>query len=398
MLLNSTVANNSSTCSTGGCVGGGGIVSHSSRTTITQSTLAYNYTDVYYYLGGNVISFYAPTTVRNSILAGSGQNCRSFVPSEIVSAGHNLSDDASCAASLAQPGDMNGVPAGLTMRGLQNAGGSTPTIALVATSAAVDAIAADACGSGDAATDQRGVPRPQAAACDIGAFELILAAAALDLAPPSSSSFVTGWTGPITLAATLTRADGASPVAGALVTFVVDGSAAGASTTDGAGIATLSFDPSALAPGSHTVKASSARQTIDDDSFEAVVSASRPLTVERQPYAAQVQAPIRPDGASVFTLKRGVVPVKFALTYDGTGTCALPPATLSLVRMFVTPAGPVNEQEYVMPADAGTSFRVDTSACHYVYNLASDTLGPGEYLVRISIGPTIVGTGRFGIQ
>jgi hypothetical protein len=52
---------------------------------------------------------------------------------------------------------------------LANNGGPTPTHALVPGSPAIDAIPrAD---PGCTGTDQRGVPRPQGAGCDVGAFE-----------------------------------------------------------------------------------------------------------------------------------------------------------------------------------------------------------------------------------
>ncbi len=47
-------------------------------------------------------------------------------------------------------------------------------------------------------------------------------------------------------------------------------------------------------------------------------------------YAAQVQQPINPDGSSAFTVRRGVVPVKFTLTQCSVATCALPPATIAV--------------------------------------------------------------------
>ncbi|HXP85894.1 MAG TPA: choice-of-anchor Q domain-containing protein [Bryobacteraceae bacterium] len=71
---------------------------------------------------------------------------------------------------------MNSTFAGLDPAGLQNNGGPTPTIALLPTSPAVDAIPVSACtdfAGNPVKTDQRGVPRPQGRACDIGAFELV---------------------------------------------------------------------------------------------------------------------------------------------------------------------------------------------------------------------------------
>src|SRR5581483_6167731 len=60
-------------------------------------------------------------------------------------------------------------------------GGPTPTLGLGAGSPALDKVPAS--GAGCSATDQRGIPRPQGAACDIGAFEQIVAP--LNTGPPS---------------------------------------------------------------------------------------------------------------------------------------------------------------------------------------------------------------------
>jgi hypothetical protein len=123
--------------------------------------------------------------VKNTLLANStaGGNCDNDTTNGaavFTSNGHNLSDDNSCAAYFNQTGDINDPSggAGLDPAGLQNNGGPTDTIALLATSPAVDAIpvsptnyCTDANGN-PLATDQRGVTRPQGPACDIGAFEL----------------------------------------------------------------------------------------------------------------------------------------------------------------------------------------------------------------------------------
>jgi hypothetical protein len=86
----------------------------------------------------------------------------------------NLSDDATCADLFTQTGDLNSTPAGLDPAGLKNNGGLTETIALLATSPAVNAIPTSSCTDLDGlptTKDQRGVPRPQGPACDIGAYE-----------------------------------------------------------------------------------------------------------------------------------------------------------------------------------------------------------------------------------
>ncbi|HET9400412.1 MAG TPA: hypothetical protein VFO34_05635 [Candidatus Acidoferrales bacterium] len=50
------------------------------------------------------------------------------------------------------------------------------------------------------------------------------------------------------------------------------------------------------------------------------------------------------------------------------------------------------------PADSGTSFRIDTTSCQYVYNLDAKTLGPGNYTIDISNGDIVIGTAVFALQ
>jgi hypothetical protein len=99
-----------------------------------------------------------------------------------TSDGYNLSDDGSCSTILNSTTDSNSVTAaGLDSKGLQNNGGLTNTIALLPTSPAVDGVPTADCtlsdGTTPVATDERSTNRPQGAACDIGAFELVQSAA-----------------------------------------------------------------------------------------------------------------------------------------------------------------------------------------------------------------------------
>jgi hypothetical protein len=85
--------------------------------------------------------------------------------------------------------------------------------------------------------------------------------------------------GPVTFTATLTRNDTNAGVVGATVGFTVDGNAVGSEVTGAGGIATLSYDPSALAPGSHSVQASFAGQVIGGITFEASTSSAQTLCI-----------------------------------------------------------------------------------------------------------------------
>jgi large repetitive protein len=111
-------------------------------------------------------------TVTGTILADStdGPNCVGAALKEPF--GYNLDSGSSCA--LGRPTDLSSTKPRL--RALADNGGPTMTMALKAGSPAIDhgGTAATGC----PAADQRGVPRPQGPACDIGAFERRVAAAA----------------------------------------------------------------------------------------------------------------------------------------------------------------------------------------------------------------------------
>src|SRR5437868_5792169 len=69
--------------------------------------------------------------------------------------------------------------------------------------------------------------------------------------------------------------------------------------------------------------------------FGILIAAGLYYTVALAPtssYDAHVQQPIDADGTSVFTVQRGVVPVKFTLSLNCTSTCTLPPATITVTR------------------------------------------------------------------
>ena len=113
-------------------------------------------------------------------------------------------------------------------------------------------------------------------------------------------------------------------------------------------------------------------------------------------YAAQVQPPINPDGTSTFSVRRGVVPVKFNLTQGGVATCDLPPATIAVTRTAGGVIGEINESVYSGNADTGSNFRIDN--CQYLYNLNSRALGVGTYRVDILINGQVVGNAVFALN
>lgn len=129
---------------------------------------------------------------------------------------------------------------------------------------------------------------------------------------------------------------------------------------------------------------------------------------------ANVQSPINADGSSVFSSQRGVVPVKFTLQENfvtkqpGPSGCQLPPATIGILRTAGGTVGPVDTDLFEMAADSGANFRIDTTACQYVYNVDARSLGPGTYNVQIFVnpadlggkepGPTGIGSANFGLN
>ncbi|MCW2963249.1 MAG: hypothetical protein JWO17_501 [Actinomycetia bacterium] len=112
--------------------------------------------------GGGALRFDGGTaTVKNTVLAyNSGGNCRNGTPTSL---GHNIADLADC--TLTSAGDVSSTDP--LAAALADNGGPVQTAALQAGSPAIDA------GAGCAATDARGVARPQGPACDIGAFEAV---------------------------------------------------------------------------------------------------------------------------------------------------------------------------------------------------------------------------------
>lgn len=111
--------------------------------------------------GGNIYNITGTVRLNNSIIAlpvTGNDNC---VGSGIVSDGHNLDSDNTCGLGA---GEHRGVADPL-IDTLKDNGGPTLTHALLSGSPAIDA--SPVCEP----TDQRGVPRPDGVACDIGAYE-----------------------------------------------------------------------------------------------------------------------------------------------------------------------------------------------------------------------------------
>jgi hypothetical protein len=168
-LTNSTVSNNTAGYH------GGGIANRYGTATLTNSTVSNNTaTDGY---GGGIYDYtsdpyfgFGTVTLTNTLVAANTASTGPDVYGEIKDGGHNLLGNPSDNWGLdhGANGNLVGVDPKLDPAGLQDNGGPTETIALLPGSPAIDT-------GNDAtapATDQRGVPRPQGAVSDIGAFEL----------------------------------------------------------------------------------------------------------------------------------------------------------------------------------------------------------------------------------
>lgn len=153
-ILNSTIAQNTSK-------EGPGAISTNAAVTIVNSAVVSNRSEAapFAAVGG------LPLTVRNSVFADNRDatglsNCSSGGP--LTSFGGNVSDDASCGTNATDRPNVNPLLGTLALHG-----GTTPVYELLAGSPAIDA--ATEC----PAVDQRGIARPQGAACDSGPYEYV---------------------------------------------------------------------------------------------------------------------------------------------------------------------------------------------------------------------------------
>jgi CSLREA domain-containing protein len=168
-ILNSTISGNAAGSDGGGAFFNGEAMSFS-YTTIISNTANVSPTDELDGNGGGLAIADGKTgvTVGATIIAGNsdtdGQSpdCAGVFTSQ----GSNLIQNPSgCTVSGAA--SINQFNPDLRIGPLQNNGGPTPTHALLTGSPAIDAVTSPGCPP----TDQRGITRPQGAACDVGAFE-----------------------------------------------------------------------------------------------------------------------------------------------------------------------------------------------------------------------------------
>jgi CSLREA domain-containing protein len=158
---------------------GGGIYNASTSLTMTNSTVSGNTASTGAGLNGDatvLLSTFAlnigSTTIGGDITLGGSiisSGSTAACSSAMVSAGYNISFDASCA--LLSPTDLQSTSA--LLGSLRNNGGPTLTHNTAVASPARNSIPVGTAGLCDASvpTDQRNVARPQGVACDRGSVE-----------------------------------------------------------------------------------------------------------------------------------------------------------------------------------------------------------------------------------
>jgi beta-glucanase (GH16 family) len=168
MIVNSTLSGNQATGWYGGAIFHTDGLMNINNSTIVEN-IAPDYAGAAIFVGTFTDASATLNLVNNIVANNTYSNC--FVgyfgagAVALNSGGHNIDSDGTC--NLTAPGDM---PNTDPMVGpLAANGGPTYTHALLAGSPAIDAGDDSVC----PATDQRGVIRPQGAACDIGAYEFV---------------------------------------------------------------------------------------------------------------------------------------------------------------------------------------------------------------------------------
>lgn len=174
-IINSTVSGNAAYDAVfGGGLGGG--IANAGRMSLRNSTVSGNSAD-----SGDAIAieprFFpdAYTEIANTLIEGDCERTGDGSTLAWVSKGDNIESPGDT-CRFDQPTDQVNVHSDdLKLGPLQDNGGPTKTHALAEGSVAIGVISVEDCLDADGqplTTDQRGEPRPQGPACDVGAFEL----------------------------------------------------------------------------------------------------------------------------------------------------------------------------------------------------------------------------------
>jgi hypothetical protein len=169
-FTNVTVTLNVARTSSTGSASGGGMQTSGSgtgRVVLANDTITANAASGPAAATGGNLQLNVGVDLRNTILsAGAAMAGKENCSAAGTSLGHNIEDTTPSQCGLSSPlGDQFGTNP--LLGSLAANGGLTQTIAPLAISPAIDALQ----GNGCPATDQRGITRPQGAACDVGAYE-----------------------------------------------------------------------------------------------------------------------------------------------------------------------------------------------------------------------------------
>lgn len=251
-LTSDTVSNNTASDNGGGIYNANGMF-------LTNLTLYANKANGN---GGGIFNDQSNAYPKNTIVAMNQSvdgNCSSSEFAAVVSQGHNLDSDDTCRLTATDDITVTGPLLGP----LRDNGGDTLTHALLTGSPAIDKGDDGSC----PATDQRGLPRTQGAACDIGAYEFG-ETADLSICKQRQESGVVAAGGRITYTVTITNAGPTTPVTATVVDTwtpidaVVGLDAPGCAVDLGGGIITCTRTDlrtrSVLFPGPHIVFTASA--------------------------------------------------------------------------------------------------------------------------------------------
>lgn len=264
-VINSTLAGNSTSASPTDptALGGGAAINALTASTVTlvNDTISGNNSTGLTPLqqtGGILAAANSSLTVTNTIVSGnSAPNCTGI----ITDGGNNLEDTASCGFGTA---NVHGNP---LLAALGQNGGPTMTMALKPTSPAIGAGSNAACTGSAGSMDQRSVPRPQAAKCDIGAFEVVATTTTLSA---DQTSPLPGDT--VNLSATVTPKVAIPGQPAGSVTFLDGTTVLGTATLSGASPDVASFSVSSISAGTHSYTAKFVQTPLFLESTSAPVS------------------------------------------------------------------------------------------------------------------------------
>lgn len=230
VVVNSTFYNNHSG-STGVYGWGAGVLMVGGSLSLVNDTIVDNTaTDTG---GGLAVWAGSVASVTNTVIAGSSPtNCYSNGAGTFTSSGGGNDDsDSSCLLSaLSDRHDADP----MVDTAVRANGGPTQTLALMPGSPLIAAGSDSACTAGAQGVDGRGVTRPQAAHCDIGAFEVSSSATYVTATQPTAG-------GPVTITATVLGPSTLSGTAQGSIAFTKNGAPLESQSLSGAGAASITL-------------------------------------------------------------------------------------------------------------------------------------------------------------